>query len=161
MPILMLTARDAEADRVNGLEAGADDYVVKPFSIPELLARVRAILRRVALDTSVAEQSASPPGILTSGPLTIDETAHLVTLGGSALQLTRREMAILSLLVRSPGRTFTREYLLDHVWGDDYDGLERAVDTQMVRLRRKLGDFGQRIEAVWGVGYRFRLEASR
>lgn len=161
MPILMLTARDAEADRVNGLEAGADDYVVKPFSIPELLARVRAMLRRVALDNAAAEQLAGPSGILTSGPLMIDESAHLATLGGSALHLTRRELAILSMLARSPGRTFTREYLLDHVWADDYDGLDRAVDTQMVRLRRKLGEFGQRIEAVWGVGYRYRIDASK
>lgn len=154
MPILMLTARDAEADRVNGLEAGADDYVVKPFSIPELRARVRAMLRRVSLDA--AERSSGGPGIVRTGPLVIDETAHLATLGGSALHLTRRELAILSMLAKSPGRTFTREYLLDTVWGDDYDGLDRAVDTQIVRLRRKLGDFGQRIEAVWGVGYRFR-----
>ena len=160
MPILMLTARDAEADRVNGLEAGADDYVVKPFSIPELRARVRAMLRRVSLDNAPAEHSSGPSGIVRSGPIVIDETAHLATLRGSALHLTRRELAILSMLAKSPGRTFTREYLLDHVWGDDYDGLDRAVDTQMVRLRRKLGDFGERIEAVWGVGYRFRLEAT-
>lgn len=156
MPIVMLTARDDEADRVNGLEAGADDYVVKPFSIPELLARVRAMLRRVALDSAAAGQPADPTGILTSGPLAIEQTAHVATLGGSALPLTRRELVILSMLARNPGRTFTREYLIDHVWGDDYDGLDRAVDTQMVRLRRKLGDFGQQIEAVWGVGYRFR-----
>jgi DNA-binding response OmpR family regulator len=157
-PILMLTARDAEADRVRGLEAGADDYIVKPFSIPELLARVRAILRRAALDSAAAIQ---PSGIFSSGPLVIDESAHVATLGGSALQLTRHELAILSLLVRRPGRTFTREYLLDRVWGHDYDGLDRAVDTQMARLRRKLGDFGQRIEAVWGVGYRYRPDAPK
>jgi DNA-binding response OmpR family regulator len=157
MPIVMLTARDDEAHRVQGLEAGADDYVVKPFSIPELLARVRAMLRRVALD-SAAAQSAGPAGVVTSGPLAVDEGAHVATLGGSALQLSRRELAILSMLARNPGRTFTREYLLDHVWGDDYDGLDRAVDTQMVRLRRKLGEFGQRIEAVWGVGYRLRKD---
>lgn len=159
MPILMLTARDDEADRVMGLEAGADDYVVKPFSIPELLARVRALLRRVALD-SAAAQAGEPPGIVTTGPLVIDESAHVATLGGSALHLTRRELAILSMLTRNPGRTFTREYLLESVWGDDYEGLDRAVDTQIVRLRRKLGDFGQRIEAVWGVGYRFRKDAA-
>ena len=156
MPIVMLTARDDEADRVNGLEAGADDYVVKPFSIPELLARVRAMLRRVALDSAAAGQDAAPPTVVTSGPLVVDEAAHLATLGGATLQLTRRELAILAMLARHPGRTFTREYLLDHVWGQDYDGLDRAVDSQMVRLRRKLGDLGQRIEAVWGVGYRFR-----
>lgn len=157
MPILMLTARDDEADRVNGLEAGADDYVVKPFSIPELLARVRALLRRVALDSAAA--GPADQSIVTSGPLVIDEAAHAATLQGSPLELTRRELAILALLARHPGRTFTREYLLDNVWGEDYDGLDRAVDSQMVRLRRKLGDLGQRIEAVWGVGYRFRPQS--
>jgi DNA-binding response OmpR family regulator len=153
IPIIMLTARDEEADRVNGLEAGADDYVVKPFSIPELMARVAAMLRRVALDTAAVEQSL---GVVTSGPLVLDEAGHSATLDGVALQLTRRELAVLALLVRHPGRTFTREFLLDNVWGGDYDGLDRAVDTQMVRLRRKLGGFGKQIEAVWGVGYRFR-----
>jgi DNA-binding response OmpR family regulator len=157
-PIIMLTARDAEADRVNGLEAGADDYVVKPFSIPELMARVRALLRRVALDSAGVIFPGDQPGVVVSGPLVVDEAAHLATLGGSALPLTRRELAILVLLARHPGRTFTREFLLDHVWGDDYDGLDRAVDTQMVRLRRKLGDFGRHVEAVWGVGYRLRAQ---
>jgi DNA-binding response OmpR family regulator len=157
-PIIMLTARDAEADRVNGLEAGADDYVVKPFSILELMARVRALLRRVALDSAGVIFPGDQPGVVVSGPLLVDEAAHLATLGGSALQLTRRELAILALLARHPGRTFTREFLLDHVWGDAYDGLDRAVDTQMVRLRRKLGDFGGHVEAVWGVGYRLRAQ---
>ena len=157
-PIIMLTARDAEADRVNGLEAGADDYVVKPFSILELMARIRALLRRVALDSAAVTISGDQSGVVASGPLVVDEAAHTATLGGSALRLTRRELAILALLARHPGRTFTREFLLDHVWGDDYDGLDRAVDTQMVRLRRKLGDFGQQVEAVWGVGYRFRAQ---
>ena len=159
MPILMLTARDDERDRVNGLEAGADDYVVKPFSIPELLARVRALLRRVALDTVSAGQD-HEPSLVSVGPLSIDERAHLATLRGSALPLTRRELTILAMLARHPGRTFTREYLLDHVWGADYDGLDRAVDTQMVRLRRKLGDFAAQLEAVWGIGYRLRARAS-
>jgi DNA-binding response OmpR family regulator len=160
MPIVMLTARDDEADRVNGLEAGADDYVVKPFSIPELLARVRALLRRVALDTAAVRERGASAEPVTVGPLRIDEAGHQATLGGSSLALTRRELAILAMLAGHPGRTFTREFLLDHVWGDDFDGLDRAVDTQMVRLRRKLGDFGQHIEAVWGVGYRFRLDVT-
>jgi DNA-binding response OmpR family regulator len=154
MPIVMLTARDGEADRVSGLEAGADDYVVKPFSIPELLARVRAMLRRVALDTAGA--IGSEDGSVARGPLLIDEATHTASLHGSALSLTRRELMVLAMLARNPGRTFTREFLLDRMWGQDYDGLDRAVDTQMVRLRRKLGDFGQNIEAVWGVGYRLR-----
>jgi DNA-binding response OmpR family regulator len=153
MPIIMLTARDAEGDRVLGLEVGADDYVVKPFSIRELVARVRAMLRRVALD-SAAVASAGDPSAIVHGPLVIDPVGHVATLGGVALDLTRRELDMLVLFGRHPGRTFTRDFLLDRVWGPDYEGLDRAVDTAIVRLRRKLGDFGQRIEAVWGVGYR-------
>jgi DNA-binding response OmpR family regulator len=153
-PIIMLTARDEESDRVLGLEAGADDYVVKPFSIQELMARVRAMLRRVALDT--AASAPRPGGVLMSGPLVLEPELHRATLAGTPLELTRREMELLRLLVGNPGRTFTRDYLLDEVWGADYDGMDRAVDTQMTRLRRKLGAFGERIEAVWGVGYRYR-----
>ena len=160
MPIVMLTARDDEADRVNGLEAGADDYVVKPFSIAELLARVRAMLRRVALDTAALLQPGASAELVSVGPLRIDAAGHQATMGGTPLALSRRELAILALLAGHPGRTFTREFLLDHVWGDDFDGLDRAVDTQMVRLRRKLGDFGQQIEAVWGVGYRLSLDVT-
>jgi DNA-binding response OmpR family regulator len=152
-PIVMLTARTEEADRVAGLEAGADDYVVKPFSMPELMARVRAMLRRVALDRASAEPQ---DGLLVVGPLVLDAGARTATLGGEPLQLSRRELDLLEMLIRNPGRTFTRDYLLDRVWGADYEGLDRAVDTQMVRLRRRLGEFGQRIEAVWGLGYRFR-----
>ncbi len=152
-PIVMLTARTEEADRVAGLEVGADDYVLKPFSMPELLARVRAMLRRTALDRAVGDPAT---GLLSVGPLVLDTGAHSANVGGEAVQLTRREFDLLELLVRSPGRTFTREFLLDRVWGADYEGLDRAVDTQMVRLRRKLGDFGRRIEAVWGLGYRLR-----
>ncbi len=123
------------------------------FSTPELLARVRAMLRRVALDHAAAEPG---DGLVVSGPLLLDARAHTATLGGEALPLSGREVDLLELLVASPGRTFTRDFLLDRFWGVDYDGLDRAVDTQMTRLRRKLGDFGQRIEAVWGLGYRYR-----
>jgi DNA-binding response OmpR family regulator len=154
MPIIMLTARDEESDRVLGLEVGADDYVVKPFSIRELVARVRAMLRRVALD-GVAAATEGEPKAVVQGPLVIDPAGRLATLGGVALDLTRRELDMLALFARHPGRTFTRDFLLDRVWGPDYEGLDRAVDTAIVRLRRKLGDFGQRIEAVWGIGYRF------
>jgi two-component system response regulator ResD len=154
MPIIMLTARDEESDRVMGLEVGADDYVVKPFSIRELVARVRAMLRRVAMDAALADPEGGPAPIV-RGPLTVDPEARLATLGGDPLDLTRRELEMLELFARHPGRTFTRDFLLDRVWGPDYEGLDRAVDTAIVRLRRKLGAFGQQIEAVWGVGYRF------
>lgn len=153
-PIIMLTARDEESDRVLGLEAGADDYVVKPFSILELLARVRAMLRRVALDTASAQPG--PDGLISEGPLVLEPAVHRARLDGIPLELTRREMELLQLLVGNPGRTFTRDFLLDRVWGADYDGMDRAVDTQMARLRRKLGGFGDHFEAVWGVGYRYR-----
>jgi DNA-binding response OmpR family regulator len=160
MPVIMLTARDAENDRVLGLEAGADDYVVKPFSIPELLARVRAMLRRVALDTASVTPD-DPDRPLVWGNLVLDPSGHSATLGGLRLDLTAREFELVSLLVRHPNRTFTRDFLLDRVWGPDYEGLDRAVDTQMTRLRRKLGAFGRTIEAVWGVGYRFRPDLDR
>jgi DNA-binding response OmpR family regulator len=157
MPILMLTARGDVADRVTGLEVGADDYLGKPFSIVELAARVASLLRRVALDTasSSSEDAAQP---LTFATLVLDLAGHRATLAGNSLDLSRREMDLLELLLRHPGRTFSRDFLLERLWGADFDGLDRAVDTQMVRLRRKLGDLGVCMETVWGVGYRFRPE---
>jgi DNA-binding response OmpR family regulator len=157
-PIIMLTARRDEADRVTGLEVGADDYVVKPFSPLELVARVRAMLRRVALDRA-ATQSPDGAGPLACGALVLDPAALTATVAGEPVTLSRREFELLSLLLRHPGRTFTRDFLIDRVWGADYEGLDRAVDTQMVRLRRKLGSFGNHIEAVWGLGYRLRPPA--
>jgi DNA-binding response OmpR family regulator len=153
MPILMLTARGDVADRVTGLQVGADDYLGKPFSIVELAARVASLLRRVALDTAATGDTSQPVAF---GPLVLDPVGHRATLAGSALDLSRREMDLLELLLQHPGRTFSREFLLERLWGSDFDGLDRAVDTQMVRLRRKLGDFGACIETVWGIGYRFR-----
>ena len=154
MPILMLTARGEVEYRVAGLQVGADDYLGKPFSIVELAARVASLLRRVAIDH--AAESTDVP--IAFGSLVIDPGGHTASIGGAALDLTRREMDLLELLARHPGRTFSRDYLLERVWGDDFDGLDRAVDTQVVRLRKKLGGFGDSIEAVWGVGYRFRPE---
>ena len=156
MPILMLTARGAVADRVTGLQVGADDYLGKPFSIVELSARVGSLLRRVALDSAAATSDSGVP--MTFGPLVLDLSANRATLAGSMLDLSRREMDLLELLLRHPGRTFSREFLLERLWGSDFEGLDRAVDTQIVRLRRKLGDLGACIETVWGVGYRFRPE---
>jgi DNA-binding response OmpR family regulator len=156
MPIIMLTARSEVADRVSGLQVGADDYLGKPFSIVELSARISSLLRRVALDSAASSPDSTQP--ITIGPLVLDPSGHRATLAGSPLDLSRREMELLELLFTHPGRTFSRDYLLQRLWGDDFDGLDRAVDTQMVRLRRKLGDLGVCIEAVWGVGYRFRQE---
>jgi len=159
MPILMLTARGEVADRVTGLQVGADDYLGKPFSIVELAARVASLLRRVALDSAAASSDSTQP--LAFGPLVLDLAGHRATLAGSALDLSKREMDLLELLMHHPGRTFSREFLLERLWGSDFDGLDRAVDTQMVRLRRKLGDVGGCIETVWGIGYRFRPELAQ
>ncbi|HEV2141466.1 MAG TPA: response regulator transcription factor [Candidatus Dormibacteraeota bacterium] len=156
MPILMLTARGAVADRVTGLQMGADDYLGKPFSIIELSARVGSLLRRVALDSAAATPDTGQP--ITFGPIVLDMSANRATLAGSMLDLSRREMDLLELLLRHPGRTFSRDFLLERLWGSDFEGLDRAVDTQIVRLRRKLGDLGACIETVWGIGYRFRPE---
>jgi len=175
MPIIMLTARTEEIDRVLGLEVGADDYISKPFSIRELLARVRAMLRRVELDSRSSSpvsnrtnveiqfiapsQDASPlPAIsapLVRGPLHIYELERVVTLDGVELDLTPKEYELLLLLASHPGRAFSREFLLQHLWGYDYDGVDRTVDTHMTRLRKKLGTVGEKIVTVWSVGYRF------
>ncbi|HKS69320.1 MAG TPA: response regulator transcription factor [Ktedonobacterales bacterium] len=174
MPVIMLTARDEEIDRVLGLEVGADDYVTKPFSMRELLARVRAMLRRVALDAqpgapaalagSSSPDAADPhpddgmppaPEPIVRGPLRVDLANHLVTLDGQELDLTPKEYDLLALLAGHPGRAFSREFLVERLWGYTYDGYDRTVDTHIVRLRKKLGPLGERIVTVWGVGYRF------
>jgi DNA-binding response OmpR family regulator len=157
VPIIMLTARGDEVDRVLGLEVGADDYVTKPFSLRELVARVRAVLRRIELDASRSggseDEGPGPP--IRVGPLLVDPASHAATLDGEELRLTRTEFLLLHLLVRNPGRAFSRDYLLRRLWSDDYEGLDRTVDTHVAHLRRKLGPFGERIATVWGVGYRF------
>lgn len=169
-PILMLTARSEEIDRVLGLEVGADDYVVKPFSIRELMARVRAMLRRVSLDAQMnqadAMQTAPVAGLggavvppaaqpITRGSLIVDVASHSASLDGQDLDLTPKEFELLALLAAHPGRAFSRDFLLQSLWGYDYDGVDRTVDTHIVRLRKKLGAVGDQIVTVWGVGYRF------
>ncbi len=153
-PILMLTARAEEIDRVLGLEVGADDYLTKPFSIRELLARVRALLRRVELDQAGLADEPAPP-VLLAGALQVDLTAHVVTVDGQPVELAPKEFDLLEVLVRHPGRAFARDYLMEKVWGYDANGSDRTVDTHVLRLRKKLGPVGERIETVWGLGYRF------
>jgi DNA-binding response OmpR family regulator len=153
VPIIMLTARDGETDRVLGLEVGADDYVSKPFSMRELLARVRAMLRRVELDAR--ERNGEPERPIRAGPLVLDPGGHTAALGDEPLSLTPTEFQLLCLLVSSPGRAFSREYLVDRLWKGEYAGQDRSVDSHVARLRRKLGPLGERIVTVWGVGYRF------
>jgi DNA-binding response OmpR family regulator len=164
MPIIMLTARSEEIDRVLGLEVGADDYVLKPFSMRELLARVRAMLRRVALDVRLAGAGAPgeagddvppAPQAITRGPLHIDIANHAVTLDGQPVDLTPKEFDLLALLAAHPNRAFSREFLVERIWGYPYDGADRTVDSHIVRLRKKLGELGEKITTVWGVGYRF------
>ncbi len=156
VPVLMLTARREETDRVIGLELGADDYLTKPFGMRELIARVHALLRRSELIQSVlTSDRANPEVTLTCGPLSLDPAAFIASLNGIPLELTRTEFDLLSLLARNPGRTFSRNYLLETIWGESYIAGDRSVDNAILRLRRKLADLGDSIEAVWGIGYRF------
>jgi two-component system, OmpR family, phosphate regulon response regulator PhoB len=152
VPIIMLTAKSDEVDRVVGLEVGADDYVAKPFSPKELVARVRAVLRRA--------RPSQPPRALTVGPVMLDPERHAVTVGGRALQLTPKEFDLLQALLEAAGRVLTREHLLNHVWGyaraDEIES--RTVDVHVRRLRAKLGDAGSRIATIKSVGYRFEVD---
>jgi phosphate regulon transcriptional regulator PhoB len=152
LPIVMLTARGDELDRVLGLELGADDYVVKPFSPRELMARIRAVLRRTRPAPGTAP--------LRVGRLTIDPAAYTVTVDGAAVSLTRKEFDLLRALVEARGRVLSREYLLDHVWGYTAAGEieSRTVDVHVRRLRLKLGPEGRRIGTVTGVGYRLEVD---
>ncbi|GAA0511241.1 response regulator transcription factor [Deinococcus depolymerans] len=150
LPVLMLTARAAEAERVEGLESGADDYLTKPFSAAELVARVRALLRRT--------QPEVPP-TMTNGPLTVDVGAAEARVGGARLNLTRREFDLLAFLTQHVGRVYSRTELLDRVWGADFLGGERTVDQHVTQLRAHLGDDPSRpgfLETVRGKGYRMR-----
>ena len=153
----MLTARGEEADRVLGLELGADDYLTKPFSNRELLARVRALLRREELlRQRLAADRGGDQAPLAYGPLALDPERHTATLDGRPLDLTPNEFGLLRLLLRGPGRAFSRSYLLDTLWGEAYVGGDRSVDNTVLRLRKKLGPLGDAVETVWGVGYRLR-----
>jgi DNA-binding response OmpR family regulator len=159
VPVLMLTARGEEADRVIGLEVGADDYLTKPFGMRELVARVRALLRRIErVEQILAADRAGAETAITHGSLTLDPDAHRATLDGAPLNLTRTEFELLHLLLRNPGRAFSRTYLLDAVWGEHYVTGDRSVDNAVLRLRKKLGPLAETIETVWGVGYRLTAE---
>jgi two-component system alkaline phosphatase synthesis response regulator PhoP len=145
-PILMLTAKTSESDRVAGLDLGADDYITKPFSVRELLARVRAVLRRT--DEGAARS-------YEDDQLTIDFTDVRVVCNGTRIKLTNKEFTLLSVLAKSPDRVVSRQQLLDNVWGYSYYGDARTLDVHIRRLRQKLADCGDCIETVVGVGYRF------
>jgi DNA-binding response OmpR family regulator len=153
IPIIMLTARIDETDRVAGLEFGADDYITKPFSPKEALARVRALLRRSGRADEAVES-------LVDAPLRVDVAERVARVGDRDLGLTRKEFDLLAELLRQRGRVLTRERLLETVWGYDYPGETRTVDVHVRRLRQKLGaPVDERIETVVGVGYRYRGNA--
>ena len=148
IPIIMLTARGDEVDKILGLELGADDYITKPFSVRELAARVKSLLRRVA------PQQESEPQTLRSGDIMIDITNYEAFKGGEKLSLTLKEFELLKVLVLSRGKVLTRDFLLDRIWGYEYCGETRTVDVHIRHLRQKLGEEPY-IETVRGVGYRF------
>ena len=155
LPIIMVSAKSAETQRILGLELGADDYLTKPFSVHELIARIRALLRRVAaLDRSVQEKT----GIITCDDLIINPIAREVTLANLPVVLTSKEFELLLFFARNPGKAFTRLALLDQVWGYSHDGYEHTVNSHINRLRTKIErDTAQPhfIQTVWGVGYKF------
>ncbi|MDP9245036.1 MAG: response regulator transcription factor [Chloroflexota bacterium] len=151
VPIVILTARGEESDRLVGLELGADDYVVKPFSPKEVVARVRAVLRR-------SEQAAEPGRVVRAGDVTVDLDRMSVTAGLRPVELTRTEIQLLATLARQPGRVFTRTQLLDAIHGDEVDSFERAIDAHVKNIRRKLEADPRRpryVLTVHAVGYRF------
>jgi len=155
VPIIMLTARTTEEDKLLGLDLGADDYVTKPFSPRELLARVRAVLRRVD------EEDSKGPLQMRFGNLAVDFVRHEVAVRGEPVYLTPKEFKLLETLIQAPGRAFTRLELLDRVFGFDYEGLERTVDVHVMNLRKKIESNPREptyIQTVYGVGYKFTEE---
>lgn len=161
-PILMLTAKTEEIDRVLGLELGADDYLAKPFSMRELIARVKALLRRAAAGTQAAEHTETAGKELKLGSLHIDFEKHRVTRKGEPIDLTVKEFELLSVFASNPGRAYSRADLLNIVWGYNFEGYEHTVNTHINRLRSKLEDDPSKpeyLQTVWGIGYRFAEEA--
>jgi two-component system alkaline phosphatase synthesis response regulator PhoP len=154
VPIIMLTARVEESDRLIGLELGADDYISKPFSPRELVARVRAVLRRV-------QGGVHQPGLVRAGDLEIDLTGHRVTRGGNPIRLSRTEFKLLATLAQHPGQTFSRAQLLDRLHGVAYEGYDRSIDAHIKNLRRKLEPDPAEptyVLTVYGIGYQFNSE---
>ena len=153
VPIIMLTAKDAEVDKVVGLELGADDYVVKPYSKAELVARIKAVLRRQS-----SESHPNDLGVISAGPVNIDIDRHLVTINGSTIALPLKEFELLEFLVRNSGRVLTRTQLIDRVWGSDYFGDTKTLDVHVKRLRAKIEVDPANpvyIQTIRGLGYKF------
>ncbi len=146
IPVIMLTAKGSEYDKVMGLDLGADDYVAKPFGMLELMSRIRAVLRRT--------EDAKEPDTFTWGEIVLCPAKHTVTVGGEAVALTYKEYELLALLLKSNGNVLTRDALLEQIWGYTFDGETRTVDVHIRKLRQKLGSAGRYIETVKGVGYK-------
>ncbi len=146
LPVIMLTARGTEYDKVLGLDRGADDYIAKPFGIMELLSRVRALLRRTEPEAEMEE--------LVLGGIRLSPATHTVTVNGGGVTLTHKEFELLELLMSKPGAVFTREKILSAVWGVDFDGESRTLDVHIRTLRGKLGRYGEQIKTVRGIGYK-------
>ena len=155
VPIIMLTAKGEEIDRILGLELGADDYIVKPFSPREVVARIKAVLRRTS-----EQQQSNDDGCVVHQELVIDIKSYTVTLRGKPIICTPKEIEILYMLASNPGQVFTREQLLNRVWGYDFAGETRTVDTHIKRIRAKLDNTGLNwsIKTIYGVGYKFEVE---
>lgn len=145
IPVIMATAKGSEFDKVIGLDTGADDYLVKPFGMMEMIARIKAVMRRTAPKTDQ---------VLTCGDIVLDETRHIVTVDGKQVVLTLKEYELLKLLMENAGQVFTRDILLSRIWGQDYLGETRTVDVHIGTLRTKLAKDGEKIETVRGVGYK-------
>ena len=152
VPVIMATARGEEYDKITGLDSGADDYLVKPFGMMEMVSRVRAVLRRAG----GAAQGGD--GRLELGALALDPASHTVTVDGEAVTLTLKEFELLRTMMAKPGVVFTRDRLLSEIWGTDYDGETRTVDVHIRTLRQKLGEAGALIGTVRGVGYRMEAQ---
>ena len=150
VPVMMLTAKDAELDKVRALDGGADDYLSKPFGMMEMVSRTRALLRRAGREGSAPHE----PQVLVAGDVSLWPARREVTVGGQEVQLTMREFDLLAFLLGAPGVVFSRETLLQRVWGWDFDGGSRTVDVHVQQIRAKLGDSAELIETVRGVGYR-------
>ncbi len=150
VPIIILTAKDTEADELNGFSKGADEYIAKPFSPKILVARVNAILRR---SNAVTEES-----VLVAGVITVDINAHTVVVDDKSLDLSVKEFELLCYFINNQGLALSREKILDNVWDYDYYGDARTVDTHVKKLRAKLGVFGKYIHTIWGMGYKFEVE---
>ena len=158
VPVIMLTAKSEEEDALCGFEAGADEFVTKPFSPKVLVARVKAIIARSTDEVLSGQDPSEMPGVLEAGNLRLDENAHAVTADGAEVLLSVKEFELLAYFMKNRGIALSREKILNSVWDYDYFGDARTIDTHVKKLRSKLGDCGSYISTIWGMGYKFETE---